>query len=181
VYYISPTQININAPEDTATGPVNIQVKNDFGFSNTGSANRSRVAPTLQSVPAFNVGGKQYVVAQTSDFKSFIGQPGLIQGISFVAPKPGSTVIIFALGCGPTNPATQAGVVASQGAALALPYQLKIGGTPANVAFGGIVAGSIGLYQFNVVIPSVPAGDQPIELIVDGIPNAQNLVITVGS
>ncbi len=181
VYYISPTQININAPEDTATGPVLIQVKNNFGFSNTGSATRTRVAPTLQSVPAFNVGGKSYVVAQTSDFKSFIGQTGLIQGVSFVTAKPGDTVIVFALGCGPTNPATQAGVAAAQGAPLALPYQLKIGGVAANVGFGGIVAGSIGLYQFNIVVPSAPAGDQPIELIVDGIPNAQGLVITVGS
>jgi uncharacterized protein (TIGR03437 family) len=181
VYYISPTQININSPEDTVTGPVLIQVKNNFGFSNTGSATRARVAPTLQSVPAFNVGGKSYVVAQTPDFKSFIGQPGLIQGVSFVTAKPGDTVIVFALGCGPTNPATQAGVAAATGAPLALPYQLKIGGVAANVAFGGIVAGSIGLYQFNIVVPSVPAGDQPIELIVDGVPNAQGLVMTVGS
>jgi len=31
-----------------------------------------------------------------------------------------------------------------------------------------------------VTIPNVQAGDQSIELIVDGVPNAQNLVITIG-
>jgi uncharacterized protein (TIGR03437 family) len=180
VYYISPGQININTPEDTAIGPVLIQVHNALGFSNTGTANRARLSPTLQSVPAFNIGGKAYVVAQTSDFKSFIGKPGMIQGVPFVAAKPGDTVLIYALGCGPTIPATQAGVVAAQNSSLALPYQLKIGGVPATVNFAGVVAGSIGLYQFNVVIPSVGSGDQTIELIVDSIPNAQVLYIVIG-
>ncbi len=48
------------------------------------------------------------------------------------------------------------------------------------MTFGGAVAGAVGLYQFNVVVPNVPAGAQPVELIVDGVPNAQNLVIVVG-
>jgi uncharacterized protein (TIGR03437 family) len=180
VYYVSPGQININTPEDTATGPVLIQVHNALGFSNTGSATRARLSPTLQSVPAFNIGGKAYVVAQTPDFKSYIGKPGMIQGVPFVAAKPGDTVLIYALGCGPTNPATQAGVVAAQNSSLALPYQLKIGGVPATVNFAGLVAGSIGLYQFNVVVPNVASGDQTIELIVDTIPNAQTLYIVIG-
>jgi uncharacterized protein (TIGR03437 family) len=179
VYYISPGQININTPEDTATGSVLIQVHNALGFSNTGSANRARLSPTLQSVPQFNLGGKSYVVAQTADFKSFIGRPGMIQGVPFVAAKPGDTVLIYALGCGPTNPATQAGVVAAQNSPLALPYQVKVGGVPATVNFAGMVAGSIGLYQFNVVIPSVASGDQTIELIVDSVPNAQSLYIVI--
>ncbi len=180
VYYISPGQININTPEDTATGPVLIQVKTPLGLSNTVSVNRTRLSPTLQSVPQFNIGGKQYVVALTPDFKTFIGQPNLLQGVSFVAAKPGDTVSIYALGCGTTNPPTQAGVIAAQGSPMALPYQLTIGGVPAPVTFAGMVGGSIGLFQFNVVIPIVPPGDQPIQLTVDGVGNAQNLVITIG-
>jgi uncharacterized protein (TIGR03437 family) len=104
----------------------------------------------------------------------------MIPGVPFVAAKPGDTVLIYALGCGPTNPATQAGVVAAQNSSLALPYQLKIGGVPATVNFAGEVAGSIGLYQFNVVVPNVGSGDQTIELIVDTIPNAQALYIVIG-
>jgi len=181
VYYISPGQININTPEDTATGPVAIQVKTPLGLSNVVNVTRSRISPTLQTVPQFNIGGKQYVVALTPDFKSFIGRPGMLQGVSFVTARPGDTVSIYALGCGPTSPPTQAGVIAAQGLPIALPFQLKIGGVPASVPFAGMVGGSIGLYQFNVVIPSVAAGDQSIELIVDGVPNAQNLVITIGS
>jgi uncharacterized protein (TIGR03437 family) len=120
-------------------------------------------------------------VALTPDFKTFIGRPGMLAGVAFVAAKPGDTVSIYALGCGPTNPPTQAGVVAAQSSPLALPYQVKIGGVTAPLPFAGMVRNSIGLYQFNVTIPSVVTGDQTIELIVDGVPNSQNLVITIGS
>jgi len=179
IYYISPGQINLNTPEDTATGPVLIQVRTQVGLSNTGSANRTRLSPTLHTAAQFAVDGKQHVVALTPDFRSYIGRPNMVPGVSFVAAKPGDIVLIYALGCGPTNPPTQAGVIASQNSPLALPFEMRIGGIPAAVPFGGAVT-NVGLYQFNVVIPNVVAGDQPIELIVDGVPNAQNLVITIG-
>jgi uncharacterized protein (TIGR03437 family) len=180
VYYISPTQININTPEDTATGNVLIQVKNSAGLSNVGSVTRAAVSPTLQTIAQFAIGGKQYVVAQTPDFSAFIGNPGMLTGLNFVTAKPGDTVIIYALGCGPTNPATHAGQVTAQNSDLASPYEVQIGRVPAKVSFAGMLANTIGLYQLNIVIPDVPAGDQPIELAVNGVSNAQNLVIAVG-
>jgi uncharacterized protein (TIGR03437 family) len=143
-------------------------------------ATRAQVSPTLLSVPQFSSGSTYYVVAQTPDFSTFIGPPNLVQGGNFEAANPGNTVIIFATGCGPTNPATQPGTLAAQNSTLTMPYQLTIGGTQANVTFAGIVQGTVGLYQFNVVIPNVPAGDQPIILTVNGVPNAQNLMITIG-
>ena len=180
IQYVSPTQININTPDDTATGLVNIVVQNQFGFSNIGTATRVALSPTLLSAPTFVAGSTYYVVAQTPDFSSFIGPAGLVTGVSFKPAKPGDVVIIFATGCGPTNPATKAGVLAAQNSPLASPYQLTIGGVPANVTFAGMLAGTVGLYQFNAVIPPVPPGDQLIELTVNGVPNGQNLVITVG-
>jgi uncharacterized protein (TIGR03437 family) len=48
------------------------------------------------------------------------------------------------------------------------------------VTFAGVVGSTIGLYQFNIVIPNLPPGDHPIDLVVDGVPNAQDLVITIG-
>ena len=180
VYYVSPTQINVNTPDDTSSGPVTIQVQTPLGLSNTGTATRNIVSPTLQTVPQFLVSGKQYVVAQTPDFTSFIGNPNMISGVPFKPAKPGDSVIIYALGCGPTSPATPAGVVASQNSPLAMTYQLNIGGVPANVTFAGVSANTIGLYQINATIPNVQAGDQPIEFIVGGVRNSQNLVITIG-
>lgn len=180
VYYISPTQINVNTPEDSQTGPVSVQVKARGDLSNSITATRSRLSPTLQTTPQFKVDGKQYVVALTPDFGTFIGRAGLIAGVNFAPAKPGDTISIYALGCGPTNPATTAGIVAGAASSLVSPYQLKIGGVVANTSFAGVVGGTIGLYQFNVTIPAVATGDQTIELIVDGVPNAQSLVITIG-
>ena len=179
VYYISPTQININTPEDTATGTVNIQVTNSLGSSNIGVATRARVSPTLHSIPQFASQGRAHVVAQTPDFRSFVGPPGMVTGVNFNRARPGDRVVIYALGCGPTNPPTEAGVAAAQNSPLALPFELRIGGQRAEVAFAGVAAGTIGLYQINVTIPSVPGGDQPIELTVDGTPNNQNLHIAI--
>jgi uncharacterized protein (TIGR03437 family) len=180
IYYISPGQININTPDDTATGPVLIQVKTPLGLSNAVTVNRTRISPTLQTVSQFNVGGKQYVVALTPDFASFIGRPDMIPGVRFVFAKPGDVIAIYALGLGQTSPPTQAGVIAAQGSPLALPFELRIGGIPAQVTFAGMVGGTVGLYQINLMVPSVGDGDQAIELVVDGVANAQNLVITIG-
>jgi uncharacterized protein (TIGR03437 family) len=180
IYYISPNQINVNTPEDTAVGPVQVQVRTPFGPSNTINVNRARVSPTLQTVPQFLINGKQHVVALTPDFSTYIGHEGMIPGVAFRPAKPGDTVSIYALGCGPTTPPTQAGVVAAQGSALMLPYTLQIGGATAQVSFAGIVGATIGLYQFNVVVPALPPGEHAITLSIDGVPNNQNLTIVVG-
>ena len=134
----------------------------------------------MLTTAAFNVGGKQYIAALTPNFASFVGRPDLIAGVSFLLPRQGDVVSIYALGAGPTVPATQAGVTAPANSPLALPYQVKVGGVPASVSFAGLLSGTIGLYQLNVTIPQVQAGDQTIEFIVDGVSNDQNLYITVG-
>ena len=180
VYYASPTQININVPEDAVTGSVPIQVRTAEGNSNIVTVSRSRLSPTMLTTPAFAIGGKQYVVALTPNFASYIGRPNMIPGVSFVAPKPGDIVSIYALGLGPTSPATQAGITASQNSSVALSLQVKIGTVEANVPFKGLLQGTIGLYQLNVEIPNVAAGDQKIELTVDGVKNEQDLTIVVG-
>ena len=177
---MSPSQININTPDDSVTGPVLVQVQNANGISNTGTANKTRVSPTMHTAGSFNLNGKQYAIAYTPDFLTFIGQPGMIAGLNFITAKPGDTIVFFALGCGPTNPAIQAGVMAAQNSPLSLPYEVKIGGQTATVTFAGAIAGNVGLYQFNVVVPNVAAGTQTIELTVDGVGNAQDLVITIG-
>jgi uncharacterized protein (TIGR03437 family) len=180
VYYASPAQININVPDDPVTGSVGIQVQTPEGFSNIVTVNRSRLSPTMLTTPTFKIGTKQYVVALTPDFASYIGRPNMIAGVNFVAPKPGDIVSIYALGLGPTTPETQAGVAAAQNSTVAGQLHVTIGGVEAAVPFKGLLQGTIGLYQLNVTIPNVSAGDQKIELSVDGVSNNQDLTIVVG-
>jgi uncharacterized protein (TIGR03437 family) len=181
VYFISPTQINVNAPEDAAIGPVSIQVLNGRGSSNMGTANRARVSPTLHSTPQFTAGGRLHVVAQSAAFDTYIGPSGMLSGVNLRAARAGETLIIFALGCGPTRPLTNPGSTNSSNAPLLLNFELRVGGRTARVPFAGAVQGTIGLYQFNVVVPETTAGAQPIELTIDGVPNNQSLVLEVGA
>ena len=157
-----------------------MQVTTALGISNIGSITRARLSPTLQTNAQLTFGGKQYVLAQTPDFRFFVGGPSIVVGLPFTGVKPGDTIVINALGCGPTDPAVPAGTIAAQDSPMTLPFELRIGGVPAGVISAVMVGNSIGLYQFTVTVPSVAAGDQPVELVVDGVSNGQNLVILVG-
>lgn len=180
VEYVSPTQVNIIVPEDTVTGPVNVQLTTPGGTTNTTTVTRGRVSPALLTTSSFLISGQQHVVAQTPNFSTFIGTPEMIPGVAFQRAKPGDSVVIFALGLGPTSPPTSPSVVAAQNAPIASNIQVRIGGQIAQVPFAGAVAGAIGLYQLNVIIPNVAAGNRPFEVTVDGVSHAQNLVIAVG-
>lgn len=181
IYFVSPTQININTPSDPATGPVAIQVIRDGQTSNPVLMNKGTTAPALLTTPAFLVGGRQYVVGLLPTSTSngpFVGAPGLIAGVPFQSVKPGDDIIFYALGCGPTNPETRGGVVAAANSPVTSTYELRIGGAMAKVNFFGIVAGAIGLYQINAVVPNVGTGDQTVELTVGGVSTGQQLFLS---
>ena len=59
-------------------------------------------------------------------------------------------------------------------------FQASFGGTPATVKFSGLTGGFLGLYQFNVVVPDVPASDTvPFTFSLDGTAGTQTLLISV--
>jgi uncharacterized protein (TIGR03437 family) len=66
----------------------------------------------------------------------------------------------------------------AQPAPLSVPAQVTIGGVNAQVQWAGIV--SSGLYQLNVVIPNVAAGDLPVLTGVSGFESAANLIAVGG-
>lgn len=48
-------------------------------------------------------------------------------------------------------------------------YSATVGGVAASVAFAGLTPGYAGLYQANLTIPSVPAGQHPLVLTIGGV------------
>lgn len=178
VRYISPTQINVQAPDDDAVGPVTVTVTNANGSSDPVTVQKTKVSPALLTTPAFNVGGVQYAAALHPDFQTFVGRANLIAGVPFRPARPGEVIILFAVGCGPTNPATPAGQFFNEARPLALPYQVKFGETVAQ-AQGFLAAGAVGLCQFNVTVPNVADGDSRIDVSVDGTATGQTLFTTI--
>jgi uncharacterized protein (TIGR03437 family) len=91
--------------------------------------------------------------------------------------NPGETLILYGVGFGPTNSPVPAGVSFSGAAAAANQITMSIGGVNVPISFAGI--SYTGQYQFNVVVPSAPGGDQPIIASVGGVQSPANFVVTV--
>jgi uncharacterized protein (TIGR03437 family) len=172
VYYISPGQLNVQAPSDTAAGPVLVTVKGPSGTSATATAQ-------LQfTQPAFFLWDGRYPVATRTDF-SYVGPRGLFSDATSTPAKPGDTVILWGTGFGPTSPGTPAGQVVS-GAPAVGGVTVTIGGQPAQVYGAALAPGSAGLYQIAIQVPaSVPDGDQPVIAQVSGASSPAGVFLTV--
>ena len=182
VSYVSPGQVNVQAPDDPAVGSVPVVLTNPQGqLSSAFILQKNAIGPALLAPLAFNVQGHQWVLAQLPGSSlTFAGQPGLISGLNFKLAKPGDVITIFGIGFGPVTPAIPAGVVASGFTALNSQVNFRFDQTPATLNYSGLAPGLVGLYQFNVVVPNVSPGDMQLNVDVGGVSLNQNLFISVG-
>lgn len=171
VSYISPTQINVLAPDDDAIGKVEVQVTTPQGKSYPGAVLKQKASPAFFT---YQAGTSSQVAALHLD-GTLVGPSG-----PFSRPAaPGEVIAMFGAGFGPTTPATPTSQLVSQPAATTLPVSVSIGGTAAEVLWSGLV--SSGLYQLNVRIPNVSGGDQPAQASIGGFQSAANVALTVKS
>jgi uncharacterized protein (TIGR03437 family) len=171
VEYISPTQINVLAPDDATTGAVQVQVTAAGQKSNSFTAQKQQFAPAF-----FTFDNGKYVAAEHSDY-SYVGATTLFAGAT--PAKPGEVVLLYGTGFGPTDPATPTGQQVTTAVPLpASSVTVTIGGAAAAVQFAGLTAS--GLYQFNVMVPSsLPSGDAAVVATIGGVQTQTGLSITV--
>lgn len=172
VSFISPGQINVLAPGDSQLGPVPVQVVAPAGRSQSVMVDKKLFSPGLFM---FDPEGRKYVAAVHSN-GAFVGKPGLYPGLSMRPVKPGDVVLLFGTGFGPTNPPWPDGALTAGASPAASPVTIRIGGVAAS-AWAGL-AGP-GLYQFNITVPEVTDGDQPVLLEVGGQQSPASAFITV--
>ena len=157
VYYISPSQINVQAP-DTGTGSIAVTVTNSSGTGNSVTAVADNFAP------AFFTSGK-YAIATHAD-GTLVAPAGTFPGSAPAAA--GETVVLWGTGFGPVTPAVPSGSTSSSVNGNTVSYatdppSILIGGVPATVVAAGLNPSALGLYQIAVTIPaSAPSGDQLI-------------------
>jgi len=176
--YVSPTQVNVQAPADTAVGDaIPIVLTNKSGKSTITMA-KKQIAPAVLAPASFNVGGKQYVVAQFSD-QTFVGKTGLIAGLPFRPAAAGDVITIYAIGCGPVSQNVLPGEIAQGVTTLLSPLNFKFNGVAGTLSYAGLAPGQVGLYQFNVKVPTGVSGDVPLQIDASGAPIGQTLFITV--
>jgi len=179
LWYVSPRQINVQAPDDSATGSVNVVVANSHGsFTST--------ATLVPASPSFSLldGGQVAAVILTPDGSGAYGGGSYdIVGPAGAFPfktrpvKAGEILELFGVGFGRTTPSVPAGQPFSGSARTVNPVRVTIGGVAAQVLYSGSVGA--GLYQINVVVPKTASGNQPIEAIVDNLSTPTGRVVSV--
>ena len=173
VYYISPAQINVQAPTDGVTGAVNVVV------TNNGSVSAPATAELLAFAPAcFQYPGTPYAVVTRYPDNALVGNPSTIPGT--VAAAKGDVLILWATGFGPTNPATAGGSVVSGAPPVATLPAVTVGGTPVTMIGAALSPGSAGLYQIAIQLPtSLASGVAAIRASVGGFtsPAGVNLFV----
>jgi uncharacterized protein (TIGR03437 family) len=178
-WFITPGQLNVQAPADTKTGPIQVTVKNCDKVSAPSDLPEAADAPGVWAPTNFVVGGKQLMGATLLDGVTYIGS---IPGVTSRPVKPGETIVTYGVGFGSTTPAIAPGSIVTVSNKLADPLTITVGGVelPAtSILYDGLSPGYVGLYQFNLIVPNVPDGDQPVTFKVGSATVQQTLFLSV--
>jgi len=145
LYYVSPTQLNIQIPYETGAGTAVL------GVNNNGTV-ASFAFPVSATAPGIFTN---------------LNQPGALVPLS--TGHRGDTLLAFITGEGLVSPALATGASPFIATPLSLlpqpllPVAVTVGGVPAQIAFAGIPPELVGTTQINFVIPeSSPLGPQPV-------------------
>jgi len=109
-----------------------------------------------------------------------INEDGGLNGADHPAPV-GSVVALYLTGAGLTDPPIDDGVPPGLPLPLlALPVTVKVGGSPAAIAYAGSVLGFVGLAQVNIVVPAVAASNAvPVQVAIGGNLRGQAVTIAI--
>jgi uncharacterized protein (TIGR03437 family) len=180
--YVSPNQVNAQVPSNVTPGPQPVVVATPGGTSAAFTITVNATEPGLLSPAVFNLPGGQYVVALFPDNITFVLPPSVNAGVPTRRAEAGDTIIFYGVGFGPVTPNIPAGQIVSQSNQLSGGVQVLFNGTPGTVSFAGLTGGYLGLYQFNIVVPNVAAGDSvPLTFTFNGTPGPQKMVIAIGN
>ena len=181
LWYVSLGQINLQAPDDGASGTVNVVVTTASG-SVTSTATLGQFGPSFSLLDGKHVAGIILRAAGSGAYGGgtydVVGPTGTSLGYKTVAAKSGDVLELFGVGFGPTNPPVPAGKVYSGAAATTNPVSLSINQVSVTPSFSGIT--SAGLYQINMQLPvGLGAGDVPLKAIVGGVQTPAGVVLSV--
>jgi len=182
LWFVSPRQLNVQAPDDTATGTVSVALTTPNG-STTGSVVLGSFSPSFSLLDSQHVAGIIYRKDGSGAFGSglnsydIIGPTGTSLGYATRAIKAGDDISLFGVGFGPTNPPVPAGQVFSGAAVVTNPVTVLIGNTSITPFFAGLI--QAGLYQLNLTIPAgIGSGELPLLAQTGGAQTQAKVVIS---
>jgi uncharacterized protein (TIGR03437 family) len=161
VYYTSSGQIDFEIPIDAATGDGTVQVVRN------GTAGNLIYVDINAQVPRFIEYDGGYGIMTTPT--------GALTGIPSNPVKIGDTVVIYAIGLGPTSTPVDSGTASPTNPLATVPGTTKLcfgvedpfhQAPCATAFFSGLTPNFVGLYQVNVTIPSgIASGNNTMSLI----------------
>ncbi|HWB98758.1 MAG TPA: IPT/TIG domain-containing protein [Bryobacteraceae bacterium] len=181
LWYVSPTQINLQAPDDSTLGSVSVTVMTEQG-SIGATVDLSRFAPSFSLLDNTHVAG---IILRSNGSGHYgngtydiIGPTGNTLGYPTVAATAGDTIVLFAVGLGPTTPAVHAGQAFSGVAPATGPVSVLINNTSVVPSFAGL--SGAGLYQINLTVPAgLGTGDVPLAAIAGGARTPAGVVLSL--
>jgi len=179
--YVSPGQINLQVPNDAATGSVPVVVTTGGG-SATSSVKLAQFGPAFFTLDGNHVAG---IILRSDGSGTFgggaydiVGPTGTSLGYPTVAAKAGDVVELFGTGFGPTNPTVPAGQAFSGAAPTTNPVTLQINNLSVTPGFTGL--SGAGLYQLNLTVPAgLGTGDVTLQAKVGGVVSLFGAVISL--
>jgi uncharacterized protein (TIGR03437 family) len=182
VWYLSPTQLNVQAPEDSTTGNVAITVTNCKATSSPFMLTRQALAPGLLAPTNYSAGGTQFMVATFASDGAYVlnTSAGAAFGLNSRPAKPGDLIIAYGIGFGDVTPSILPGVIVQQSNALVNPVAIFFGSTNATFSYSGLAGSFVGLYEFYITVPAGLAdGDYRINVTQSGTTVPQTMYLTV--
>ena len=179
VDYVSGNQVNAQLPSNIAAGELPLTVTNGGVTGAPVEVTVNATQPGLLAPQNFFAGGNQYVVALLPD-GSYVLPTGAIPGVNSRPAQPGEIIVMYGIGFGSVTPNIPAGEIATGDSQLVLPFEILFGQTEAQLTYFGLAPTFVGLYQFNVTVPSVPDSDLvPLTFNLGGAPGTQRLFTAV--
>ena len=181
LWYVSPGQINLQAPDDPTTGAVPVVVTTANG-SATSTVTLAQFAPSFLLLDTKHVTG---IILRSDGSGAYgggaydiVGPTGSSLGYPTVAAKAGDSVVLFGVGFGPTSTVVPAGQAFSGAAPTTKTVSLLIDNVSVIPGFAGL--SSAGLYQINLTLPSgLGPGDVTLAASVNGASTQPVVVISL--
>jgi uncharacterized protein (TIGR03437 family) len=165
--YAGPTQVVFQLPYAVTTGQASVTL------SVNGVPSQAVPVTVSASAPELLTWGNERAVVQNQDYS--LNMPGN-------GAHPGSTAIAYLTGSGPVNQKITTGA-ASPTTPPAMETQttrVTVGATSAAVSFSGLCPGLVGIVQVNFVVPTMAAGDYPVQISI-GNAASNSAAITVSN
>jgi len=166
VYFISPTQVNAQAPSNIS-GTMTVQVFRLGIGSNIVTAQVAQIQP---SIYYYQVGTKNYAAALFQDY-SLMGDPAVVPGTH--KALPGDIIQLYASG------------LASSPAGNVISSPIPISGVGVNIgtASASVLAAALvapGQFQVNFIVPQLAPGEYPITVTSDAKTSPANVLFEIG-